>query len=259
MCQEEYLTPVSLELGGKSPVIIGKNADIKQSARSIMAGKTLNAGQICLAPDYLFIQERDKEKFLKASRECITTMYPTLRSNPDYTSVINRNHFERLNSYVKEAKSKGLEVIELNSADEDFNHQSHYRIPPTLIINPTDDLRVMQEEIFGPILPIKTYTDIGESLEYINKHARPLGLYYFGNNKEEREKILRETISGGVTVNDVIMHVTQEELPFGGVGASGMGVYHGYDGFKTFSHGKSVYHQSKLLAKLTRLLNPPYG
>ena len=255
----ENLVPVTLELGGKSPVIIGKNANIKQSARSIMAGKTLNAGQICLAPDYLFIQERDKENFLKASRECITTMYPTLRSNPDYTSVINRNHYERLNSYVKEAKSAGLEVIELNSADEDFNHQSHYRIPPTLIINPTDDLRVMQEEIFGPILPIKTYTDIGESLEYINKHARPLGLYYFDNNKEEREKILRETISGGVTVNDVIMHVTQEELPFGGVGASGMGVYHGYDGFKTFSHGKSVYHQSKLLAKLTRLLNPPYG
>ena len=254
----ENLVPVTLELGGKSPVIIGKNANIKQAARSIMAGKTLNAGQICLAPDYIFIQETEKENFLKASRECITKMYPTLRSNPDYTSIINNDHYERLKGYVEEARSAGFEVIELNSANEEFNNQPHHRIPPTLIINPSDDLKVMQDEIFGPILPIKTYEHIAESIEYINNRARPLGLYYFGYSKAECGTVLRETISGGVTVNDVIMHVTQEELPFGGVGASGMGVYHGYDGFKTFSHGKSIYHQSQLLAKLVMLLNPPY-
>ena len=134
----ENLVPVTLELGGKSPVIIGKNANIKQAARSIMAGKTLNAGQICLAPDYIFIQETEKENFLKASRECITKMYPTLRSNPDYTSIINNDHYDRLNGYVEEARSAGFEVIELNSADEDFNDQPHHRMPPTLIINPSD-------------------------------------------------------------------------------------------------------------------------
>ena len=254
----ENLVPVTLELGGKSPVILGKNPNIRQSTKSIMMGKTLNAGQICLAPDYLFVREEDKDKFIEAARKSISAMYSHLRENPDYTSIINKNHYKRLIGYVEEAKSSGIEVVELNTADETFDQQAHYRIPPTLIINPTDNLKVMQEEIFGPILPIKTYTKIDEPIAYINQGDRPLGLYYFGTNKKERNKVLTETISGGVTINDVLMHVAQEELPFGGVGASGMGAYHGREGFKTFSHGKAIYYQSKLVSRLAKILSPPY-
>ena len=148
--------------------------------------------------------------------------------------------------------------MELNPADDDFSQQQHHRIPPTLILNPEDDLQVMQEEIFGPILPVKTYSDVEDPIRFINERDRPLGLYYFGKDSNEEETVLNNTTSGGVTVNDVIMHIAQEELPFGGVGSSGMGAYHGHDGFKTFSHGKAVYRQSKLIARLAALIGPPY-
>ena len=254
----DNLVPVTLELGGKSPVIIGKSADVQQAARSIMAGKTLNAGQICLAPDYVFVPEGQTDVFVEAARDSVTRMYANLKDNPDYTSIVNERHYDRLADYIDEARSSGAEVVELNPADDDFSQQQHHRIPPTLILNPEDDLQVMQEEIFGPILPVKTYSDVEDPIRFINERDRPLGLYYFGKDSNEEETVLNNTTSGGVTVNDVIMHIAQEELPFGGVGSSGMGAYHGHDGFKTFSHGKAVYRQSKLIARLAALIGPPY-
>jgi coniferyl-aldehyde dehydrogenase len=186
-------------------------------------------------------------------------MYPTLLDNPDYTSVVNQRHYERLNGYIEEAKAKGAQVVELNPANEDFRQQPHYKIPPTLVVNPDDDLQLMRDEIFGPVLPLKGYKDISETTDYINHHPRPLGLYYFGSDGAEEDQVLTQTTSGGVTVNDVVMHVAQEDLPFGGVGPSGMGSYHGHDGFKTFSHAKSVFTQSKINVAELAGLRPPYG
>ncbi|HIG40551.1 MAG TPA: coniferyl aldehyde dehydrogenase [Gammaproteobacteria bacterium] len=254
----ENLVPVTLELGGKSPVVIGKSADIEMTAANVMTGKTMNAGQICLAPDYVFVPEDKAEDFIKAAKASVAKMYPNLKDNPDYTSVINERHFDRISSYIEDAREKGGEVIEINPAEEDFSQQEHHRIPPTLIINPTEDMKVMQEEIFGPVLPIKKYSDINETLDYINDHPRPLGLYYFGQDNDEQRKVLTHTTSGGVTVNDVVMHVAQEDLPFGGVGPSGMGSYHGHDGFKNFSHAKAVFTQSKTVSKLAAAMRPPY-
>ncbi len=254
----ENLVPLTLELGGKSPVVVGRSADMELVAQNVMAGKTMNAGQICLAPDYVFIPEEKTDEFISAAKASVAKMYPNLKDNPDYTSIINERHFDRLNGYIEDAKAKGAEVITINPADEDFSQQQHHRIPPTLILEPSDDMLVMQDEIFGPILPIKKYKDIEETLDYINDHDRPLGLYYFGKDANEEHKVLTHTTSGGVTVNDVIMHITQEDLPFGGVGSSGMGSYHGYDGFKTFSHAKAIFSQSRTVSKLAALMRPPY-
>jgi coniferyl-aldehyde dehydrogenase len=254
----ENLVPVTLELGGKSPVVIGRSANMALTAANVMAGKTLNAGQICLAPDYVFVAEEQADAFIQAARDSVAKMYPDLKDNPDYTSVINQRHYDRLTGYVKDARQQGAEVIEINPAEEDFSQQQHHRLPPTLVLDPTDDMLVMQEEIFGPVLPIKRYKNINETLDYINNRDRPLGLYYFGNDSQEQHKVLTQTTSGGVTVNDVIMHVAQEDLPFGGVGPSGMGSYHGVDGFKTFSHAKAIYTQSALVSKLAATMRPPY-
>lgn len=254
----ENLVPLTLELGGKSPVVIGRSADMQLAASNIMAGKTMNAGQICLAPDYVFLPEESRDEFVEAARSSVATMYPDIKDNPDYTSIVNERHFDRLNGYLDDAKEKGANVVEINPAEEDFSQQEHHRIPPTLVLDPTDDMKVMQEEIFGPILPIKQYKDLNETLDYINDHDRPLGLYYFGQDGQEERKVLTETTSGGVTVNDVIMHVAQEDLPFGGVGPSGMGSYHGYDGFKNFSHAKAIFSQSKTVSKLAAAMRPPY-
>jgi coniferyl-aldehyde dehydrogenase len=254
----ENLVPVTLELGGKSPVVIGKSADMEMTATNVMAGKTMNAGQICLAPDYIFVPEESANDFVNAAKSSVKKMYPNIKDNPDYTSVVNERHFNRLTSYIDDAREKGAEIIEINPADEDFSQQEHNRIPPTLILNPTEDMAVMKEEIFGPVLPIKKYRDMEEPLEYINDHPRPLGLYYFGKDSDEEQKVLTRTTSGGVTVNDVVMHVAQEDLPFGGVGPSGMGSYHGHDGFKTFSHAKAIFTQSKIVSKLAAAMRPPY-
>jgi coniferyl-aldehyde dehydrogenase len=254
----ENLVPLTLELGGKSPVVIGKSADIELTATNVMAGKTMNAGQICLAPDYLFVHEDSAEKFIDAAKRSVAKMYPDLKDNPDYTSVVNERHYERITGYIEDAKAKGAEVIEINPAGEDFSQQQHHKIPPTLILDPSDDMAIMQNEIFGPVLPVKRYKEIEETLAYINDHPRPLGLYYFGQDSNEEHKVLTQTTSGGVTVNDVVMHVAQEDLPFGGVGSSGMGSYHGFDGFKTFSHAKAIFTQSKTVSKLAAAMRPPY-
>jgi coniferyl-aldehyde dehydrogenase len=255
----ENLTPLTLELGGKSPVILGKSVDMKVAAARIMNGKTLNAGQICLAPDYVLAPRERMEEFVEAARASVTAMFPTIKDNPDYTSVINQRHYERLTGYVEEARAAGARVVELKPEGEDFSQQPHHKIPPTLIIDPGDDLKVMKDEIFGPVLPVKSYGALDQAIGYINDHARPLGLYFFGEDAEEREAVLTRTTSGGVTINDVIFHVAQEDLPFGGVGPSGMGAYHGLDGFREFSHRKAVYSQLKAELPQLKAMRPPYG
>ncbi len=253
----DNLVPVTLELGGKSPVIVGQGADMQKTTDRIMAGKMMNAGQICLAPDYVMVPEAEKGDFVKSATSSVQKMYPTLKFNPDYTSVINQRHFDRLNGYIEDAKAKGAEVIEINPANEDFSQQPTHKIPPTLIMDPTEDMTVMQDEIFGPVMPVKTYKQLDEAVDYVNDHPRPLGLYFFGDDGKQRDRVLSRTTSGGVTVNDVVMHVSMEDLPFGGVGPSGMGSYHGRDGFKTFSHAKAIFSQAKM--DLGAMLRPPYG
>lgn len=254
----DNLVPLTLELGGKSPVVLGKSADMQKAASRIMAGKTLNAGQICLAPDYAFVPEAQTQEFVGAAQGAVAKMFPSgLKDNDDYTSVVNQRHFDRLNSYLDDAREKGAEVVELNPAGENFSQQPHHKMAPHIVLNPTDDMKVMQDEIFGPILPVKTYKDTSEAVGYINANPRPLGLYYFGSDADERDMVLNNTTSGGVTVNDVIFHVAQEELPFGGVGPSGMGAYHGHDGFLEFSHKKAVYTQTG--SELLAMMRPPYG
>ena len=252
----DNLVPVTLELGGKSPVIVDENADLSDVAKKVMRGKTMNAGQICLAPDYLMLPKGKSEEFAKASNEAISEMFADLKYNEDYTSVINERHYERINELVSDAKEKGAEVIQINPADEDFEQQELHKIPPTLVLNPTDEMKIMQEEIFGPVLPVKEYEDFDETVNYVNSKDRPLGLYLFSKDKNKEKKVLDNTTSGGVTLNDVIWHIGQEELPFGGVGPSGTGSYHGHDGFKEFSHAKAVYKQFS--ADLMAQMMPPY-
>ena len=254
----ENLVPVTLELGGKSPVIISPKADMAPTTDALMAGKMMNAGQICLAPDYVFVPRDRMGEFVESSKRSVAKMYPTLLDNPDYTSVINARHFERINGYVDEARERGVEVVEINPADEDFRQQSAHKIAPTLLIDPPEDSAVMQEEIFGPVMPIKSYESLDETLDYVNSHDRPLGLYS-GTDQEETQQVLNQTTSGGVTLNDVVMHVAQEDLPFGGVGHSGMGAYHGEDGFRTFSHAKAVFKQATFNPAEKLGLRPPYG
>ncbi|MGE8068665.1 coniferyl aldehyde dehydrogenase [Pseudomonas sp. NPDC089569] len=237
----ENLVPVTLELGGKSPTIISRSADFKAAVGKIITGKLHNSGQICLSPDYVFVPEERLAEFVATAKEVLARHFPRLLSNPDYTSVINARHFERLHGYLQEARTAGVELIELNPAGEDFTGQAHHKIAPTLLINPGDELKVMQDEIFGPLLPVKSYESIEDVVGYINAHPRPLGLYYFGADPVEETFVLNRTVCGGVTLNDVIRHVGVESLPFGGIGQSGMGAYHGQDGFRTFSHAKAVF------------------
>ncbi len=255
----DNLVPLTLELGGKSPVILGRTAELDVAAARIMNGKTLNAGQICLAPDYVLAPEDKVDGFVESARRASAKMFPTIKDNPDYTSIIAQRHYDRIVGYVEDARSKGARIIELKPEGEDLTQQEHRKIAPTLILDPSDDMKVMQEEIFGPLLPVKTYRSIDDALAYVNRAERPLGLYYFGADEVEREKILAATTSGGVTVNDVIFHVAQEELPFGGIGPSGMGSYHGVDGFREFSHRRAIYTQIKKDIGPLQAMRPPYG
>jgi coniferyl-aldehyde dehydrogenase len=253
----ENLTPVTLELGGKSPVVIGRGADMAKTAARVMNGKTMNAGQVCLAPDYVLAPKDQLNSFVDAAKAATAQLFPTIRENGDYSAMINQRHYDRVRGLIDDAKAKGAEVIEINPAGEDFSQQEHRKIPPTLIINATDDMAVMQEEIFGPVLPVRTYTKLDESIAEINARPRPLALYYFGDDSTESEALLERTHSGGVTINDVIFHFAMDEMPFGGVGPSGMGAYHGEYGFREFSHAKSILRQTP--SELIAMLRPPYG
>ncbi len=249
----ENLVPVTLELGGKSPVIVGEAPNSELMAKRIVTGKLLNAGQICLAPDYLLVNERDEESVISSLISAAEGILPDLTNNHDYTSVLGDRNRERLKEYVNEARTHNAEIIEVGRETADG------RLPFTIIRNCPDNIKVMQDEIFGPVLPIITYKDLSEAIAFVNDRPRPLGLYFFGTNKSEERRVLNETVSGGVTLNDVVFHVTVEDLPFGGVGDSGFGVYHGRDGFKTFSHQKSIFTQSKIDVADLAGLRPPYG
>lgn len=247
----ENLTPVTLELGGKSPAIVSHDVPLKDAAERIAFGKTMNAGQTCVAPDYVLVPEDRVDGFVDAYRQAVQQFYPTLTDNPDYTAIINDRQLVRLNRYLDDASSKGAKVIPL------FKEGQGRRMPFSLLLNVSDDMTVMQDEIFGPILPIVPYSRIDQAFAYINQRPRPLALYYFGYNKAEQQRVLEQTHSGGVCLNDTLLHVAQDDMPFGGVGPSGMGHYHGHEGFLTFSKAKGVFIKQRFNA--ARLIYPPYG
>ena len=253
------LVPCTLELGGKSPVVIGKSADLKTSAKRIMFGKTMNAGQICLAPDYVVVHKDQKDDFIKETKDAVSEYFPDIKDNDDYTSIINEKHYDRLKALLDDAVEKGANIDEINPSNEDFSQQEFYKIPPTIVTNTTDDMKIMQEEIFGPLLPIIEYNQIEDATKLINSKDRPLGLYYFGKDKDEENEILNKTSSGGVTVNNVISHLQQNNLSFGGVGPSGMGRYKSFEGFKNFSNPRAYYKDiSFKLDKFFDAVRPPY-
>ncbi len=253
------LVPCTLELGGKSPVVIGKSADLKSSAKRIMFGKTMNAGQICLAPDYVVVHKDQKDDFIKETKDAVSEYFPNIKDNDDYTSIINQKHYDRLKALLDDANEKGANIDEINPSNEDFSQQEFFKIPPTIVTNTSDDMKIMQEEIFGPLLPIIEYNEIEDATKLINSKDRPLGLYYFGNDKDEENEILNKTSSGGVTVNNVISHLQQNNLSFGGVGPSGMGRYKSFEGFKNFSNPRAYYKDiSFKLDKFFDAVRPPY-
>ncbi len=247
----ENLTPVTLELGGKSPAIVSHDVPLKDAAERIAFGKTLNAGQTCVAPDYVLVPEGRVDAFVDAYRQAVRRFYPTLVNNPDYTAIINQRQLARLNSYVSDATSKGAQLIPIYDQDQD-RRMSH-----SLLLNVSDEMLVMQDEIFGPLLPIVPYSTLDQAFAYINQRPRPLALYYFGYNKSEQNRVLHETHSGGVCLNDTLLHVAQDDMPFGGIGPSGMGHYHGHEGFLTFSKAKGVLIKQRFNA--AKLIYPPYG
>ncbi len=254
----QSLTPVTLELGGKCPAILSRTADLQVAAARIMNGKTLNAGQICLAPDYVLAPVETVEAFAGHAAQAAAAYFPTIETNPDYASVIADRHAVRLKAHVEDARSKGARIIEVRPAGEAAPSDSR-KIAPTLIVGATEQMTVMQEEIFGPLLPIMAYEQIQDAVAYVNDHDHPLALYWFGDDASERDYVLNRTRSGGVTVNDVIFHVAQERLPFGGVGPSGFGAYHGRDGFLEFSHRRAVFEQIAKDIGPLKDLRPPFG
>jgi coniferyl-aldehyde dehydrogenase len=249
----ENLTPVTLELGGKSPTIVCDDFDIETAASRIMFAKFVNAGQTCTAPDYLFIPEAKRDEFVAAAKKMLPVRYPDINDG-SFTSVIDDKSYRRLRATLDDAEAKGAEVINLVPGST-YNDLLR-KIPPTLVIEPTEDSKIMQEEIFGPVYPIKTYKNLDEVISYINAKDRPLALYIFSNDKAQQKRILLNTISGGVTINNCMLHVGQHDLPFGGVGASGIGHYHGHDGFVEFSKMRPVFTEPKFSS--AESMFPPY-
>ena len=247
----ENLTPVTLELGGKSPAIVSADVPLKDAAQRIAWGKSLNAGQTCIAPDYVLVPQDRIEGFVEAYRQAIHSFYPTLIDNPDYSAIINERQLARLERLQVDATLKGARLIPL------YDQGQGRRMPHALILDVNDDMQVMQDEIFGPLLPIVPYTHLEQALAYINARPRPLALYYFGYNKTEQQHVVHNTHSGGVSINETLLHVAIDDLPFGGVGHSGMGHYHGHEGFLTFSKAKGVLIKQRLNSSL--MIYPPYG
>ena len=247
----ENLTPVTLELGGKSPVIVSADVPLNDAAERIAFGKTLNAGQTCVAPDYVLVPRNRVDGFVAAYREAVTRFYPKLQDNPDYTAIINERQLQRLKGLLSDAESQGAKVINL------YPEAQGRRLPQAVLLEVNDQMTIMQDEIFGPLLPIVPYDTLEQAFAYINQRPRPLALYYFGYNKAEQQRVLEQTHSGGVCLNDTMLHVAQDDMPFGGVGPSGMGHYHGHEGFKTFSHAKGTFIKQRFNA--ARMIYPPYG
>ncbi|HVK74297.1 MAG TPA: coniferyl aldehyde dehydrogenase [Kofleriaceae bacterium] len=249
----ENLTPVTLELGGKSPTIICDDFDVDEAAARILYAKYLNAGQTCLAPDYVLIPEAKRDAFVAAARRIMPARYPDPDS-PQYTSVIDDKSYQRLRATLDDARHKGAELVPLIPAAR-FNDELR-KIPPHMILNVTDDMTVMRDEIFGPLLPVKTYRTVDEVIAYVNGKDRPLGFYVFTNDKATEDRLLYATISGGVTINNCMLHVAQHDLPFGGIGASGMGQYHGHEGFLEFSKLRPVFTNPRV--SILEMFYPPY-
>ncbi len=249
----ENLTPVTLELGGKSPAIVHPSFPVREAATKIALGKLYNAGQTCVAPDYVLVSRERHDEFVVQVRAAIGRMYPDTR---DYTRILGARQYQRLLALVDDARSKGATVLEAALGGETCGVGNRV-FPPTLLLNVTGDMLVMQEEIFGPVLPVVPYSDLEEALAFVNARPRPLALYYFDRSGRRISEVLERTTAGGVTVNDCIFHVGQENLPFGGIGPSGMGRYHGFHGFETFSAKKGVFLQGRVTP--LALLRPPFG
>ena len=247
----ENLTPVTLELGGKSPAIVSADVPLKDAAQRIAWGKSLNAGQTCIAPDYVLVPHERLEGFVAEYRHAIHRFYPTLTDNPDYTAIINERQLTRLEHLKTDAAAKGARVIAL------YEQGQGRRMPHAVLLDVHDEMQVMQDEIFGPLLPVVPYRDLEEALTYISNRPRPLALYYFGYNKAEQQRVLEHSHSGGVCFNETLLHVAIDDLPFGGVGPSGMGHYHGHEGFLTFSHAKGVLAKQRINSSWA--IYPPYG
>lgn len=254
----QNLVPVTLELGGKSPVIIGESADLVNAARCIIDTKLGNAGQMCIAPDYVFVPQARLDELVDKLKKTAQSMYPAIADNPDYSAIINTTQCERLVAYRDEAERAGVECLDLVPGFTDAQLVKTGKLAPAILLNPGDSLRVMQDEIFGPLLPLKVYESLDQVIDFINHKPRPLALYYFGRSKAEQERLIKETVAGGMCINDIAAHAAVETLPFGGVGPSGMGAYHGLDGFMTFSHAKAVFSQSRPNLSDLFGLRPPY-
>jgi len=249
----QNLTPVTLELGGKSPAIVSASVPLAHAAERIAFGKTLNAGQTCVAPDYVLVPRARLDGFVEAYRQAVLRFYPQVQGNPDYSAIINARHLARLEGYLADACDKGATVLDLYPAEA----REGRRLPPQVLLQVDDTMQVMQDEIFGPLLPVVPYDSLAEALAYVARRPRPLALYYFGYERGEQQRVLEQSHSGGVCLNDTLLHVAQDDLPFGGVGPSGMGNYHGHEGFRTFSHARAVFAKQRVNA--ARLIYPPYG
>ena len=247
------LTPVTLELGGKSPVIVDESANLAAATRSIAHGKSFNAGQTCIAPDYVLAPKGKVDAIADRIASAARDLYPDIDTTADYTSIISDRHFERLKAMVDEAREAGARIIEVGSSNALHPQR---KLPLTIVVGPPANTRLMKEEIFGPILPVISAGSADDAIAHVNKGDRPLALYWFGSDNNARDKVLTRTVSGGVTVNDTLWHFAQENLPFGGVGKSGIGAYHGDRGFEAFSHLKPVFYQSRFSSGA--MLHPPY-
>lgn len=252
------LVPVTLELGGKSPVVIGRSAKLDLAGTRLTFGKLLNGGQLCLSPDYVLVPKELEEQLIARVSHEAQSMYPNITENADYAGVINERHFERLQNYIDDAVAKGAKLT-IVGAEKTRASKDNRRMPLHILQNVTEDMQVMHEEIFGPVLPIMTYADISEVPDKIEPRRNPLALYYFGKDKGEQEYLLNHVQSGGVCINDITLHYVQEDLPFGGIGASGMGAYHGPEGFKTMSHGRAIYSQTMIDVLPIIGARPPFG
>jgi coniferyl-aldehyde dehydrogenase len=250
----QNLTPVTLELGGKSPAVVAPGYSIERAAQRILAGKLLNAGQTCIAPDYVLVPRTQVGDFVAATRTQARRMYPRGIQDPDYCSVVNQRHYGRLVGYLEQATEAGVQVQAL--FDGPARNDEAHRLAPAIVVEPPASLDLMRHEIFGPLLPVIGYDDVEEAIAFINAQPRPLALYWFDDDAKRIERALKQTHVGGVCVNETLMHVAQEELPFGGVGPSGMGHYHGQWGFDTFSKLTPVFRQSRLNGM--NLFMPPY-
>lgn len=252
----DNLVPVTLELGGKSPAIVARGHVNDRTMQSMVYGKLSNAGQTCVAPDYALVHEDDLEAFIARYTATVQRFYPDGPASPDYTTIISDRHYDRLRWLVDYARRNGARLIELGERPAHLPGRERTLVP-TLVLNVDDEAPLMQEEIFGPILPVRTYGSIDEAIGYVNARPRPLALYYFGAEDSDCARILTRTTSGNVGINNTLMHVAQDDLPFGGVGPSGMGAYHGIEGFRAMSHAKGVFVQGRW--SFPSLLHAPFG